>query len=311
MDRYSYTSTPSSVYNRLREIGQLFRMARKPIEGSVSWTMGLYEGTKSRVKSSTGVVLTGMKGLEIGPGQKLGCLRCFGLTNEMVGIDTDIIAHGSNPLAYLRMLRHNSMLRTAKTLTRQALGVDRRFSVALAAELGVESFPPPRLMRMSATAMTFPDASFDFVYSHSVFEHIDDPRAALQEVRRVLRPNGVAYISVHLYTSHSGSHDPKILADGRPVEPLWPHLRPELAGSVHANTYLNKYSLSEWRTLFEKEFPGATHVSDRQDEEIGDGLKRLRATGELSQYTDEELVTVNLIAIWQKPARSDRTMPAA
>ena len=67
MDRYSYTSTPSSVYNRLREIGQLFRMARKPIGGSVSWTMGLYEGTKSRVKSSTGVVLTGMKGLEMVP----------------------------------------------------------------------------------------------------------------------------------------------------------------------------------------------------------------------------------------------------
>ena len=311
MARYSYTSTPTSLYNRLREIGQLFRMANQPIEGSVEWTLGLYEGTKRRVKSNTGVVLSGMKGLEIGPGQKLGCLRCFGLTNEMVGIDTDIIAHGTNPLAYLQMLRHNSMLRTAKTLTRQALGVDRRFSVALAAQLGVEKFPPPRLARMSATAMTFPDASFDFVYSHSVFEHIDDPEAALREVRRVLRPNGVAYISVHLWTSHSGSHDPKILADGRPLDPLWPHLRPALESSVHANTYLNKLSLAEWRSVFAKVFDGASYVSDRQDDEIGDGLTRLRAAGELSNYTDEELVTVNLIAIWQKPGRSDRSMPTA
>ncbi len=44
--------------------------------------------------------------------------------------------------------------------------------------------------------LPFPDAQFDLVYSVAVFEHVVDYRAALLEVRRVLRPDGVA---VHIF----------------------------------------------------------------------------------------------------------------
>jgi hypothetical protein len=91
------------------------------------------------------------------------------------------------------------------------------------------------------------------------------------------------------------------LGEGAPKPPLWPHLRPDLAASIRPNTYLNRLSLEQWRVLFERIMPGVRFVYDRQDAEIGDGLKRLREAGELQQYTDEELMTVNLIAIWQKP----------
>jgi len=42
----------------------------------------------------------------------------------------------------------------------------------------------------------FPDQSFDVVTLVDVFEHIDQPSALLQEIRRVMKPNGVLFIKV-------------------------------------------------------------------------------------------------------------------
>lgn len=47
--------------------------------------------------------------------------------------------------------------------------------------------------------LPFPDGGFDVVLSNHVIEHVGDDRAQalhLQEVRRVLRPDGVAYLAV-------------------------------------------------------------------------------------------------------------------
>lgn len=40
----------------------------------------------------------------------------------------------------------------------------------------------------------FPDASFDVVTLNDVIEHVADPRALLEEIHRVLKPNGLLYI---------------------------------------------------------------------------------------------------------------------
>lgn len=47
------------------------------------------------------------------------------------------------------------------------------------------------LRLMDATRLEFADDTFDLVYSFHALEHIDDPDLALQEMRRVLKPNGV------------------------------------------------------------------------------------------------------------------------
>lgn len=44
--------------------------------------------------------------------------------------------------------------------------------------------------------LPFHDASFDFVAAFHSLEHVDDPRAVLSEVRRVLRPDGWFYMGV-------------------------------------------------------------------------------------------------------------------
>jgi SAM-dependent methyltransferase len=46
----------------------------------------------------------------------------------------------------------------------------------------------------SATAMPFPDDSFDGVWSIWVFEHVPNPEQAFREARRVIRNNGVLFL---------------------------------------------------------------------------------------------------------------------
>ena len=129
----------------------------------------------------------------------------------------------------------------------------------------------------------------------------------------MLRPGGAAYVRVHLYTSHSGAHDPTIMASDVLSPPYWPHLRPALRHTVEPSTYLNRLSLGAWRAVFEEAMPGVTFFEDRQ-EELAGPLRELREQGELAEYADEELLTLNLTAVWKKPAldargAGDRRLP--
>jgi SAM-dependent methyltransferase len=51
----------------------------------------------------------------------------------------------------------------------------------------------------SATALPFHDNSFEAVWSIHVLEHVPDPEAALREMRRVLKPNGLLFLSPAWY----------------------------------------------------------------------------------------------------------------
>lgn len=52
----------------------------------------------------------------------------------------------------------------------------------------------------------FDDASFDAVFSVSFFEHVRDPAATLGEMRRLLRPGGLAYHVVDPWFGPQGGH---------------------------------------------------------------------------------------------------------
>lgn len=47
---------------------------------------------------------------------------------------------------------------------------------------------------------------FDFVHSYTVFEHLEKPRAALENIFKVLKPGGRAFLSFNLYLGASAGH---------------------------------------------------------------------------------------------------------
>lgn len=53
-----------------------------------------------------------------------------------------------------------------------------------------------RFIKGELTKLELPAASFDRVICTEVLEHTEDPRAILSEIRRVVRPGGVAVITV-------------------------------------------------------------------------------------------------------------------
>lgn len=54
-----------------------------------------------------------------------------------------------------------------------------------------------RLLVGDAECLPFADASFDLVYSYGVLHHTPDTPRAIHEVRRVLRPGGIARIMIY------------------------------------------------------------------------------------------------------------------
>ena len=64
-------------------------------------------------------------------------------------------------------------------------------SQALAREKGVAN---ARFEVGNVYELSFPDAAFDAAFAHRVLEHLSDPLRALREMRRVLKPGGVAGI---------------------------------------------------------------------------------------------------------------------
>ncbi len=60
--------------------------------------------------------------------------------------------------------------------------------------LSIDLESPIAMRNMDVTKLELPDASFDVIFCNHVFEHIPDDRAAMKELRRVLKPKGFAIL---------------------------------------------------------------------------------------------------------------------
>lgn len=299
-EKYSYSSTEIGAFQRLREFYYIARKIFLVDDIMPKWTVRSYELMKEQYTQLTGEELKGKNLLDIGPGQNMRFMRCFGVENEVVGIDMDVLPDTLGLKDLVKMYKKNSLTRVIKTVGRKLLGADEKFKLQLHSLLDAPVRNDLEVLVGNAEKMSFASNSFDMVYSFSVFEHLHDPQAAIREVARVLKPGGVAQICLHLYTSHSGIHDPKIFASWEAEPPFWPHLRPQHAHTVNPNSWLNKIRLKEWQKMFAAEMPGVEVRCIPQDD-MRPHLAKLREDGELDDYTDEELLSTNIVGLWRKP----------
>ena len=80
---------------------------------------------------------------------------------------------------------------------------------------------------IDAKAMPYPESSFDMVISNSIIHHLPDPLPFLQEVKRVLKPNGAIFLRdllrpldeiirdnlVQMYAGDCNSHQKQLFGD--------------------------------------------------------------------------------------------------
>jgi len=270
----------------------------------VGRVIGECRALEAMAETYLGLRLQNLRALEIGAGQLPRQMAYFARANRVVGIDLDRVAPDEGWSQYAEMWRRNGPGRVLKTLGRKALGFDRRLMRELYRQLDCPTPPKFERMQMDAGHMSFDDATFDFVYSVDVFEHLPAPEQVIDETVRVLKPGGAAVISLLPYTAEAGPHDLRTHGGPRHGLAYWAHLRPAHAAEVQPSVYVNRLSTADWVSLIERKLPGATFERSRpfNHGELVPALQSLRAAGELAAYSDDDLLGYRWRFCWRKPS---------
>lgn len=217
---------------------------------------------------------------------------------NVTGIDLEYVRSDRRPDKYWRIWRRNGLERAVKTVF-----WDYTFRSRYLSALKKQSpFPLVTqgldLRQHTADRLPFDDGTVDLVVSHEVFEHIADVPAAVQEIRRVLRPGGLVYVNIHLFPSISGGHHMAWkYPDTEPAEkvPPWDHLRDRQY--PHHPSWLNELREKDYRPIFEQAFQTLVW-----EPSVYEGHTQLtpEIEAELSDYSRDELLKKGVIILAQK-----------
>lgn len=181
--------------------------------------------------------------------------------------------------------------------------------------------PAIKYVKASALEIPFDDNTFDICTSIATLEHILEPKAAVEEMVRVVRENEVVYCyAAPLWHSPYGHHKEDIF----PNDP-WIHLRKKSADQmksyyentcndvvggdtitghidwIYASDYCNRVSVSEYKSIV------AQMLSLTSPIHIGFGINlayknllKAEIHDELQEYPAEELLTESLTWVLRK-----------
>lgn len=239
--------------SRIASAYHIFRSYREGTLGDPIKDIRHHRALLEIIHTHFGPSTRNVKILDLGCGQVPKQVALFNADGyRAVGIDMEVPTPSFNVSALMRALRNNGVERALKSAARNLL-FDKKYHTELSRNYGMKvPFHDLDIRIMNATEMSFDDGSFDFVFSESVFEHIDDIDKATMELNRILDEYGLARISIHLFPSISGGHHlewihPDTKTSG--TVPPWDHLR---EAKYKVNTYLNRHRMADYRKVFGK-----------------------------------------------------------
>lgn len=132
-------------------------------------------------------------------------------------------------------------------------------------------FKSNRIVNSGGESLPYPDKSFDYVVSLRVLEHVKEPLPLLEEMCRVLRPGGRAYVACENYLAFREQH----------YRVPWLPLLPKSLGSIYLRalgrdpTFLQNYV---FYTTYPQIWAGATWVGF-DNITHGQFIRRVRGSG--------------------------------
>jgi SAM-dependent methyltransferase len=148
------------------------------------------------------------------------------------------------------------------------------------------------------SALPFRNHSFDLVTSVAAFEHFLDVPLVLKEVYRVIRPGGVVWVLVHLFSSPSGGHN--VSLSQVPLRHIprgvdtWDHLRRR---RLPFHVPLNQWRAKQYLSEFGKHFEIVKHYCAMRE---GEDLLSREIERELSDYSRDELTCGAYVIVGRK-----------
>jgi len=147
-------------------------------------------------------------------------------------------------------------------------------------------------------ALPFPDNSLDLGISMAAFEHFLDVPQVVAELYRVIRPGGLVWVGIHLFTCPSGGHN--LSFTGIPLRTIparvdpWDHLRQR---RLPFHVPLNEWRRDQYLEMFARHFHILKHYCAVRE---GEGLLTPTLEAELSAYDRDELTCVAYIILARK-----------
>lgn len=303
----SYTTEVQGFFRTVQEgflqWGALRHRVRN-IKEEIEQGIRFHDTIIRQAESMTAISLEGLKVLEVGHGQMpMAAAFIAARGNEVHGIDLDVLPSGLLDLqGYTRLFLTNGFSRALKTFARELTGINQSVRAEFMRQMGLRRWPRLYLRQASATSLPYADNSFDFIFSFHVFEHIDDPASAIAESIRVLRPGGGLFFMFPHYAHANALHDIRVITGASDAPQPWAHLIPELRSTVRQGAFVNTLTLSQWQELVMRRCPGA-HIATTllKSPTAHEKLAMHRAAGWLSNFSDEELLTDDLVVGWRKP----------
>jgi ubiquinone/menaquinone biosynthesis C-methylase UbiE len=146
--------------------------------------------------------------------------------------------------------------------------------------------------------LPFPDNSFDLATSAAAFEHFLDVPAVVAELHRVLRPGGMAWISIHLFASPTGGHNLSFTEFPLRSVPegvdAWDHLRKR---RLPFTVPLNEWRAKQYIETFGRHFQVIEHYCAMRE---GEHLLTPEIEAELVDYSRDELTSAAYIIVARK-----------